>query len=88
MAHDDEPKDHSAGLIGIGIPVVMAVCCLGIPLLLSIGAAGVASLFVDSLWWLGPAAVVLALVIVGARLVGRAGWGRARRITPGGRPDD
>ena len=47
----------------------MVLCCLAPLLLLSFGAAGLAALFFDNLWWLGLglAALVLGVVITRIR---------------------
>ena len=69
MARGEEPNDERppAGLIALGIGA-MALCCLGVPILLGIGGAGLAALVFDNLWWLGLGVVLLALVIVGGRM--------------------
>ena len=58
----------STGLMAL-VAGVMVVCCLVPLLLLSLGAAGLAALIFDNVWWLGLglAALVLGVVITRIR---------------------
>ncbi|MGF1624002.1 MAG: hypothetical protein ACFCVH_03895 [Alphaproteobacteria bacterium] len=78
MAHGDEPEDERppTGMIALSIGA-MALCCLGAPILLGIGGAGLAALVFDNLWWLGLGVALLAPVIVGGRMRRRNAFGRA-----------
>ena len=69
MARGEEPDDERppTGLIALAIGG-MALCCLGVPILLGIGGAGLAALVFDNLWWLGLGVALLALIIVGGRI--------------------
>jgi hypothetical protein len=57
----------STGLMALGAGALV-LCCLVPLLLLSLGAAGLAALIFDNVWWLGLGLAALALAVVGTRI--------------------
>lgn len=57
----------STGLMAL-VAGVMVVCCLVPLLLLSLGAAGLAALIFDNVWWLGLGLAALVLAVVVTRI--------------------